>query len=870
MAQKIETGSNGMIKDVKGRAALSGWSMVIFYIAMIIFACYASTHMVGAGDTWVALACGRHFVNHGVNTVEPFSANSHHAGPTDASMTKYAQQIRADIKAMPEEESMRGVKTAVLTRWADWVGSYPQWPKWKKDMLAKWHPTGWINQNWLTHVIFYELVNAFGTKDAPAYDALIVWKFALYIVAVFVVFYTGKYLGVNPALAAVFACFAMLVGRTFLDVRPAGFSNLLTGVLIMVYVLTTYRNKLYIWLFVPIVALWSNLHGGYLYAFITIVPFVGMSVLAALPKKYYRPAYFVLVAGAVIYLLAKMYKLASATEGGASSSPEDMLLGVLPAMLVVVFAYIVLWNQDNLIGIGKSGVWHSIGAAVAGFIAMVIFNPFHLTNLTHTYVISISKHAEQWRTVNEWHSAWEWKNPVGDEIPFLVMFLLGCAVLLVWLIVWMAARPRVSVAGRNVKIKAVQPTVAAIGQEFAWPKVDMALLIIAVLTIYMAVRSRRFIPIAGMAACPVIALYLDQIIRMISAVWTNPGRMRLTVPSMPAGIQRALLGLAVLATVGLGSWWGYNYYKIYVAPWPDDDQYTSVFQRMTASYAKPFCAGYFMRENKLSGNMFNYWTEGGFIAWIQNPDPNTGRTPLQLFMDGRAQAAYEPASYEEWMLIMAGGPYAMGEEPDYKRIGDWTDKKLKSHKVWLVLMPAGQLDTPLVMGLERHTDWRTVFINNKQQIQVDISTKAGKDIFMAVLSGTAKFPDEFSKDLSRGHIMLQMNNEQMQAAGFDLAQKAFAAKPSQMPLIELLQAGQRDAQFGEAARKIINNYLDELDKNIEQWQKKDGVNDKIVAGIVIANYLQRTSSDPAFKDLLAKRSSLYYQMQRELVEGSRW
>jgi len=30
----------------------------------------------------VAMACGRHFVNHGVNTVEPFSANSHKAGPT--------------------------------------------------------------------------------------------------------------------------------------------------------------------------------------------------------------------------------------------------------------------------------------------------------------------------------------------------------------------------------------------------------------------------------------------------------------------------------------------------------------------------------------------------------------------------------------------------------------------------------------------------------------------------------------------------------------------------------------------------------------------------------------------------------------------
>ncbi|MHC4755711.1 MAG: hypothetical protein ACYTBP_11270 [Planctomycetota bacterium] len=63
---------------------------------MIIFACHASTHMVGAGDTWVALACGRHFLNHGVDTVEPFSANSHRAGPTEE-----------DIKTWP--------------RWAQWI-----------------------------------------------------------------------------------------------------------------------------------------------------------------------------------------------------------------------------------------------------------------------------------------------------------------------------------------------------------------------------------------------------------------------------------------------------------------------------------------------------------------------------------------------------------------------------------------------------------------------------------------------------------------------------------------------------------------------------------------------------------------------------
>ncbi len=63
--------------------------------------------------------------------------------------------------------------------------------------------------------------------------------------------------------------------------------------------------------------------------------------------------------------------------------------------------------------------------------------------------------------------------------------------------------------------------------------------------------------------------------------------------------------------------------------------------------------------------MFNYWTEGGFIAWGQTPDAD-GHTPLQLFMDGRAQAAYDYDAYGIWSEIMSGGPTpmkAMSEKP---------------------------------------------------------------------------------------------------------------------------------------------------------------------------------------------------------------
>ncbi len=162
------------IEEITKKRSLSGWPMIIGWAAMLIFALHASTHMVGAGDTWVAMACGRHFINHGVDTVEPFSANSHKAGPSEEEMKKWPK----------------------AGRWlAEVVG--PNVTKW-------WHPTGWVNQNWLTHVIFYWLTHEsfFADADTFSFNSLVYWKFALYIITIICVYCTGRVLGINPALCA--------------------------------------------------------------------------------------------------------------------------------------------------------------------------------------------------------------------------------------------------------------------------------------------------------------------------------------------------------------------------------------------------------------------------------------------------------------------------------------------------------------------------------------------------------------------------------------------------------------------------------------------------------------------------------------------
>ncbi|MHC4186424.1 MAG: hypothetical protein ACYSR4_10935, partial [Planctomycetota bacterium] len=162
------------------------------------------------------------------------------------------------------------------------------------------------------------------------------------------------------------------------------------------------------------------------------------------------------------------------------------------------------------------------------------------------------------------------------------------------------------------------------------PKIDLAIMAIAALTVYMAVRSRRFIPVAAIAACPVLAMFIDNMARTISAArnfyglsargasQNNASRKqnRLLVPPMPHGLQVFFILIAAVSVVGLGTHWTLKFKCVYLDPWPTDPKLTSVFMRMTASDAKPFYALDFIRENNLQGKMFGKprccysWTAG--------------------------------------------------------------------------------------------------------------------------------------------------------------------------------------------------------------------------------------------------------------------
>ncbi len=824
-------------------AAFSIWLVFLAWLAMLIFAVHACTHMVAAGDTWVAMACGRHFVNHGVDTVEPFSANSHKPGPT------------------PEE-----------------VKTWPGWAQWIVDKVGLetvkyWHPTGWINQNWLTHVIFYWLTTTLGSEQQPYFNALAYWKFAVYILTIICVFYTGRLLGANPFLSAAFACFAVFVGRSFLDIRPQGFSNLLVAVFLLMLVLAAYRNILYIWLIVPVTVFWCNVHGGYIYAFIMLVPFIGLHLLTTCNRKW----------TAILYNVSAwpFYALVVSRAGLTIST-------FLFLVLLIVLDITLIFYKNNLVSIGWRGIWHTIAAGVVAFFAMVLVNPFHLTNLTHTFVISVSEHAARWREIHEWKPAFEWDNPVGTAVPFLVMYIIAWVVLGLWVVISTLTRRSVS-QRRSRK--------AAGSDEYQWPKLNLPSMMIAALTIYMAIRSRRFIPIAAIAGCPIIAMFVDQIVRAISAARNFHRQNRLFVSPMPRNVQLYLTIAGAAAVVFFGAWWGGRFKLVYLDAWPNDPELTSIFMRMTASDAKPFCAGQFIRMNKVAGNMFNYWTEGGFIAWAQEPDPNTGWTPLQLFMDGRAQAAYNRETFDLWSYIMSGGlpgsegfqivqrasmkARMTGQElkdeltsADYVKIGPSIDQALRERNVWVALMPAAEFDSVFVRGLEHTLNWVIVFLDNKQKILVNYATAQGKELFDGIESGKTLYPDEFSRSLTLAHNLLVYAKDVAQRRrGLDLAIQAFNLNPSPTPMLEIMVNAARFTELVPQVNSFCKSYFDSFTKDEGVYARQDGYRLRLDAARLACVHLERVAraqGDAKLAESYAARIREYETERGKISDEQRW
>lgn len=666
------------------------------------------------------------------------------------------------------------------------IKNWPKPARWlaqKLDLETVKHlsPTGWINQNWLAGVVFYWLayLSPIADADALSFNSLVYLKFTIYLLTTICVYCTARTLRTSPFLSAVFTCFALFVGRTFFSIRPADFTNLAAAALILILVLSTYRSAFYVWLLVPLTVVWCNLHGGFVYAFVAIAVFTLMHAVAIL-------------------------------------LPEQFL------------------------SIGLKRIIHCVAATLAALAAVIIFNPYHLTNITHTFTVTLGKNAARWRSSSEWHPAFDWSSTFGNSIPFLIMFIVCCMTVAIWAIVLLSAS---RLFRRTTKKKSDH------FDTYSLPKIDLALLSITALTIYMALRHRRFIPIAAIVTCPLAAMLANQTLRTISAARNLIRKGILSVSPLSPRLKMSLAAAAGIFIVTFTIWCSLKFKRVYLDPWPPNASLNSVFIRMTGSAGKPFDACKFINQNNLNGTIFCYWTEGNFIALRQTPEPGTGRIPLQLFMDSRAQTAYPLEMQTLWADIMEAGPVAriaqQQRKPlttaDYDKIVAWLNEQLNKHNISTVLMPFDKWQTPFVIALERSGNWRLVYLDNGQKLFADVTTPQGKDLFDGIFTAKTLYPHQFQTDLITAyHMPISAKTDSQRIQILDSAIRAFELAPSSTALNIIIRAA-RFPQLKPRIDRFCTGFLNRFTREKNLCEAEDGYFNKLMAATTATAYLGNTA-----------------------------
>jgi hypothetical protein len=184
-------------------------------------------------------------------------------------------------------------------------------------------------------------------------------------------------------------------------------------------------------------------------------------------------------------------------------------------------------------------------------------------------------------------------------------------------------------------------------------------ILLTILTLAMALTSRRFIPLFGMSLAvmlaPLVALCFE--------------RLQLRRFGIP-------LGLAALAFAG---------YRL--SPYPLASG--PAFHYLTAEYSYPVDMLNYIEANDIGGNVYALYNWGGYIHWRVD-----GR--LKVFIDGRADTIYDDATYYHYIQVL-------GSRPNWLQLVENSDA---DYILWPHLRKHGQAKLKELLATGR---WRPVY-----------------------------------------------------------------------------------------------------------------------------------------------------------------
>jgi len=474
----------------------------------------------------------------------------------------------------------------------------------------------------------------------------------------------------------------------------------------------------------------------------------------------------------------------------------------------------------------------------------------------NAYPWSFSNYSSEfaaWQSVDEWRPIFEGGVATAEQTSFLafliVVSLAGVALLWTW-----QREPSSSTRGGRRAAKQEAPT--------SRRKLDLITLLIAGLTIVMAIKSRRFIPIACICSAPLLGQGLDSLGTLINRLSPMAGK--------PGQRERVLRLSAFVLLLLLSVIWGWRFLQVYVRPWPHADGPSSLFSRATWLHRRGFDVCQFIWENRLEGRMYNSWIEGGSLEWCQQPDPDSGRTPLQVFIDGRAQGAFPLNALVRYLALEGGGPIGLtviseGREmrrEEARQIGAWLDVRLKEEGVSVVLLPEEDSQKPIMRGLLNRDNWQVAFLAPYHVLFVNVDTPRGRELVTGASDGTTRFPDESSRLLTRSYNLFRRGDLDGAREGLSCAIRAFSVEPAALAV----QTARRAAAFpqlvprlDEFARDIVSDYQ----RNLKRYLSEPGFLKRTGAAVVAATYLRDSAQTDSRPAEAATYGSMLEDMEKE-------
>ena len=469
----------------------------------------------------------------------------------------------------------------------------------------------WYNQNWLSHLLLYQVWRLGGESG------LLAWKAILLSTTAALLFAVARRRSGNGTVAALLSAGLVVACFRFVLLRPNLTTLVLVPLTMLLLEISEARRSLVV-AAVPLMALWSNAHGG----FVLGLGMVGLWMACVVLDDWRR--------------------------AGARAMRED-------AWLVAV---------------------------LAACVAACAVSPFGLANLLlPTQLASVPG----WRTVPEWQPLLSnrWL-PVPWEF-FVVLGLVPVLSLASWVL-----RP----ANRRGRKTSGPPPKRELGPWLF----DHVLLAVVVV---MAFQSRRFVPLAILAAAPPLARLLGALVQRGHRVFV------------------IATGIAVILSVAAVGWRNARAYR------PDHPvrRGATAFDRMhMVSDLFPVEAGRFLELNHVAGSAIAAWEWEGYLRWVH--------PGVRVLMGGRAQQMYPYELFRRWGLIQT--------TDDGPRI-------LQELGADLAILPQGIRFQRLVEGLSATGRWVCLYDDGHTLVLADSVSTTTRPLVLRALAGALLYPTESSR-----------------------------------------------------------------------------------------------------------------------------